>query len=202
MGKKRRTKAEILSACNQLARETRMAERTTNTSMQIICSYALWKSKNFGAKRLHDVILLVDEYENKYMEGKIDLKEMSNKLKDEYWGKSVEYIPYTEKDITVKKNSFDYLIDSKEIVLMNRINDFASRYMIFFFTALAEKHGYREGRIESVYKEMMKHLELYQYDKTTVAEWRKELMDYVGIVFENPLDPTDGTRGSFLMGVV
>lgn len=148
------------------------------------------------------MILIVDDYENKYAEGKIDLKAMSDKLKDDYWGKSVEYIPYTEKDITVKKNTFDWLIDSKEIVLMNRINDFASRYMIFFFTALAEKHGYREERIEAVYQEMVKHLNIYQCDKTTVAEWRKELMDYVGIVFENPTDPNDGTKGSFLMGVI
>lgn len=192
---------QLLQMCNQVARERRMADRSPWTAMNIIFGYTLLKCKDFKGKRIYSVSQAVDAYENKYEAGEIDLNLMSKKLVDDYAGFSVEYVPYTEKDIVFKKGTFHHWLDSRQLEPQNRINEFACRYMIFFFTVLAEKYGYREKRLNAVYEELQKHMELYKNDKVSIRQWQKELYDDAGIWFELPKDPLTQTTGSIMTGL-
>lgn len=195
------SKQQLLQLCNQVARERRMADRSPWTAMNIIFGYTLLKCKDFKGKRIYSVSQAVDAYENKYEAGEINLKAMSQKLVDDYAGFSVEYVPYTEEDIIFKKGTFHHWLDSRQLEPQNRINEFACRYMIFFFTVLAEKYGYREKRLNAVYEELQKHMDLYKNDKVSIRQWQKELYDDAGIWFELPKDPLTQTTGSIMVGM-
>lgn len=195
------SKQQLIRMCNQVARERRMAHQTPWTAMSIICGYTLLKAKNFKGKRIHKVSQAVDAYETKYINGEIDLEMMSLKLNEDYAGFTVQYNPYTEKDIKFKKGTFHYWLDEKQIAPQNAINEFSARYLIFFFTALAELYGYREKRLQDIYQEFTKHMELYRENKVSITEWQKELLDDAGIWFALPKDELTNTTGSIMTGM-
>lgn len=200
MGKRHLSRQELITACKQVARERRMAEVSPWTAMSIICGYTMLQAKDFKGKRIHNVSKAVDEYERRWLLGEIDLSAMSRKLIDDYAGFSVEYVPYTEADIRYKKGTFDYWLDAKQIPAQNTINEFATRYLIFWFTSLAEMYGYREKRLTDIYEEFKKHMELYKVDKVSIRDWQKALLDDAGIWFALPEDPLDGSKGSIMTG--
>lgn len=191
---------ELIQACSQVARERRMANVSPWTAMSIICGYTLLQAKDFKGKRIHNVSKSVDDYERRWLLGEIDLPAMSKKLVDDYAGFSVEYIPYTEADIRFKKGSFDHWLDSKQIEPQNIINEFASRYLIFWFTSLAEMYGYREKRLNDIYEQFKKIMEEYQVNKVSIRDWQKALLEDAGIWFALPEDPLDGSKGSIMTG--
>lgn len=195
------TRQQLIAMCNQVARERRMAERSPWTAMNIIFGYTLLKSKEFKGKRIYKISQAIDDYENKYEAGEIDLDAMSDKLVKEYGGPPIEYNHYTEEDILFPKGTFHYWLDSKQIDPQNTINEYSRRYLIFFYTVLAEMYGYREKRIMFIHDETMKNLEAYQDDKVTIRQWQKELYDDAGIWFELPKDPLTQTTGSIMTGV-
>lgn len=201
MARKKRhfTRQEIIDKCNQVARERRMVAESPWTAMNIICGYTLYKNRGFRAKRILTVSRAVDEYEKKYWDGEIDLDDMRKKLKKEYGGVEIMFEPYTQEDVRFKKGSFAHWLDGKQIDPMNTIMEYSTRHMIFFFTVMAEKYGYREKRLDAIYKELSKHLHEYEDNQVSIKQWQSELMDYGGIVFEMPKDPLTRTEGSNLM---
>lgn len=200
MAKKRHlTPQQIIAQCNAVAREKRMAERTPWTAMGIMCSYVIMKKEGFKGKRIAHVAGKVNEMEEQWSNGKIDMQEISKRLYDKAeW--TIEHKSYTEEDITAKKGSYQYWLDSKQIDPQNTINEQATRYMLFFFTVLMDEYGFGKERLTRVEEYMNNLLLDYQQDKTTVRGWSKALLDEAGIVMEMPVDPLTQTRGSLMTG--
>lgn len=199
MGKRHLTKDEILARCNAVARERRMCDRTPWTAMSIVCSYALMKCEGFKGHRLQKIVNRINEMQADYDAGKIDMKKISDDLfARAEW--TIQHEEYTEADISAKKGSFDYWLDAKQIAPQNAINEQATRYMLFFFSALVEIYGFGKERLTRVQEKINEMLSMYQQDKATVNQWKRELLDDAGIYFENPVDPLTQKSGSLLCG--
>lgn len=199
MGKRHLTPKEIIAQCNHVARECRMADRTPWTAMGIMCSYVILKKEGFKGQRILRITNKVNALEEQWSRGEIDLKDISNRL----WEKAewtIEYKAYTEEDITAKKGSYQYWLDQKQIAPQNTINEQATRYMLFFFTALMDEYGFGKDRLTRVEEYMNELLKDYQQDKTTVHSWKKALFDEAGVVMEMPIDPLTQTKGSMMTG--
>ena len=192
MGKKRHlTPAEIKEQCKRIARESRMADRTPWTAMGIMLSYVIMRKEGFKGQRISRIANKVNEMEADWADGKIDLKEISKRLYDK---------AYTVDDITARKGSYQYWLDSKQIAPQNTINEQATRYMLFLFTALMDEYGFGKDRLTRVEEYMNELLLQYQEDKTTVREWSRALLAEVGVVMEPPVDPLTQTAGSIMTG--
>ena len=199
MGKRHLTQKEIIAQCKAVARESRMADRTPWTAMGIMCSYVIMRCEGFKGQRISRIAGKVNEMENQWNDGKVDLKEVSKRLYDKAdW--TIEHKSYTEADITAKKGTYKYWLDSKQIAPQNTINEQATRYMLFFFTVLMDEFGFGKERLTRVEEYMNSLLLEYQQDKTTVKGWSKALLDEAGIIMEMPVDPLTQTRGSALTG--
>ena len=200
MGKKRHlTPAEIKEQCKRIARESRMADRTPWTAMGIMLSYVIMRKEGFKGQRISRIANKVNEMEADWADGKIDLKEISKRLYDKAdW--TIEDKAYTVDDITARKGSYQYWLDSKQIAPQNTINEQATRYMLFLFTALMDEYGFGKDRLTRVEEYMNEMLLQYQEDKTTVREWSRALLAEVGVVMEPPVDPLTQTAGSIMTG--
>lgn len=199
MGKRHLTPKEIIAQCKAVARESRMADRTPWSAMGIMCSYVIMRCEGFKGQRISKIAYKVNEMEEQWSKGKIDLKEISNRLYEKA-GWSIEYKAYTEEDINAKKGSYKYWLDSKQIAPQNTINEQATRYMLFFFTALMDEYGFGKERLTRVEEYMNNLLLEYQQDKTTVRGWSKALYEEAGVVMEMPIDPLTQTKGSVMTG--
>ena len=199
MGKRHLTPAEIKEQCKRIARESRMADRTPWTAMGIICSYVIMRREGFKGQRISRLANKVNEMEADWSAGKIDLKEISQRLMDKA-GWSIEYKAYTEDDITARKGSYQYWLDKQQIGPQNTINEQATRYMLFFFTALMDEYGFGKDRLTRVEEYMNELLLSYQQDKTIVREWSHALLTEAGVVMEPPVDPLTQTAGSIMTG--
>lgn len=192
------TPQQIIAQCNAIAREKRMAVRSPWTAMAIVCGYSMLKSEGFKAKRIAAVCTKVNEYEDLWREGLLTVEKVQADLMEKAeW--SVEYKEYTEADITAKKGSFQYWLDSIQIEPQNIINETATRYMLFFFWALNEMHGYGKDRLTRVKNLMNQTIEEYQKNKEALQRWKIDLLD-AGIYFENPIDPLTQEKGSMMCG--
>lgn len=199
MGKRHLTPKEIIAQCKAVARESRMADRTPWTAMGIMCAYVIMRVEGFKGKRILRLASRVNELEDQWSNGKVDVKEISNRLLEKAeW--TIEYKAYTEADITSKKGSYQYWLDSKQIDPQNTINEQATRYMLFFFKALIDEYGFGKDRLTRVQEYMNELLISYQQDKTTVHSWTKALLDEAGVVMEMPVDPLTQTKGSMMTG--
>lgn len=198
MAKRRHlTPQEIIAQCKAVARESRMADRTPWTAMGIMCAYVILKSEGFKAHRILKITNKIDELENQYRDEKITMQDVSKRLYDKA-GWTIEHQAYTEKDIVAKKGSYKYWLDSRQIAPQNTINEQATRYMLFFFTALMDEYGFGKDRLTRVEEYLNNLLLDYQQDKTTVHGWKKEIFNETGIVFEMPVDPLTQTAGSIM----
>ena len=200
MRKKRHlTPQEIIAQCKAVARESRMADRTPWTAMGILCAYVIMKKEGFKGQRILRITNKVNELEELWSGGKISLEDVSKRLYEKAeW--TIEYQAYTEADITAKKGSYQYWLDSKQIAPQNAINEQATRYMLFLFTALMEEYGFGKDRLTRVEQYMNELLRDYQRDKTTVHSWKKALYEDAGVVMEMPIDPLTQTTGSIMTG--
>lgn len=197
--KRHLTPQEIIAQCKAVAREKRMADRTPWSAMSIMCSYVIMKKEGFKGQRILRLTNKVNEMEEEWSKGKIDLKAVSQRLYDKAeW--TIEYKEYQESDITAKKGSYQYWLDAKQIEPQNTINAQATRYMLFFFTALMDEYGFGKGRLTRVEEYIGELLRAYQEDKTTVHSWKKALFEEAGVVVEMPIDPLTQTRGSLMTG--
>ena len=128
MRKKKRhlTPREIMEQCKSVARECRMANRTPWTAMGIMCAYTIMKREGFKGQRILKITQKIDEFEKQYDDGKLTIKEVSQRLYDKAdW--TIEHVNYTEKDIKAKKGTYQYWIDQKQIAPQNAINEQATR---------------------------------------------------------------------------
>ena len=199
MGKRHLTPQEIIRQCNMVARESRMADRTPWTAMGIMCAYVIMRKEGFKGQRILRITNRINEMEEQWSNGKVDMKEISQRLMDKAdW--TIEHQKYTEADIRAKKGSYQYWIDKKQIEPQNTINEQATRYMLFFFTALIDEYGFGKDRLTRVQDYMNELLLEYQQDKTTVHSWKKALFEEAGVVMEMPVDPLTQTRGSMMTG--
>ena len=198
MAKRRHlTPREIIAQCKAVARESRMASRTPWTAMSIMCSYVIMKKEGFKGQRILKLANRVNELEEQYNAGQITVKEISDRLYEKAeW--TIEWQAYTEADIVAKKGSYKYWLDSKQIAPQNAINEQATRYMLFFFTALMDEYGYGKDRLTRVQEYLSNLLRDYQQDKTTVRAWKQALFDEAGVLIENPIDPLTQTAGSVM----
>lgn len=197
MGKRHLTPKEIIAQCKAVAREARMADRTPWTAMGIMCSYVIMKVEGFKGQRISRIANKINEMESQWSDGKIDLKEVSKRLYDKAdW--TIEHKAYSEADITAKKGTYRYWLDSVQIAPQNTINEQATRYMLFYFTVLMDEFGFGRERLTRVEEYINNLLDAYQQDKTTVKSWSKELLEDAGIVMEMPVDPLTQTKGSLM----
>lgn len=193
------TRNQIIAQCKAIAREKRMANRSPWTAMGIVCGYTLLTSEGFKGQRIAKICAKVDEYENLYDEGKLTVKEVQDALMEKAeW--SVECKEYTEANITARKGSFQYWLDSIQIEPQNRINETATRYLLFFFRALNELHGYGKDRLTRVQESLNKTIDEYKDNKDAITKWKTALLEDAGIYFENPIDPLTQEKGSMMCG--
>lgn len=199
MGRRHLTPAEIKAQCNQIAREKRMVDRSPWSAMSIICPYVVMKSEGFKGQRISKLIGKITEYEEKYSNGEVDLKEFRERLKlKAEW--TLEFNQWTEADITARKGSYHYWLDKIQLDPQNRINQNAERYMLFFFISLMEEFGYGKDRLTRVEEYMNTLLLDYQQNKTSISEWKTALFEEAGIVIEMPVDPLTQKSGSIMTG--
>lgn len=199
MARRHLTPQEIMAQCKAVAREKRMAERTPWTAMNIICSYVLMKCEGFKGQRILRIMNKIKALNEQWDKGEINLEDVSKRLHDKAeW--TVECKRYTEADITARKGSYRYWLDSMQIAPQNTINEFATRYMLFFFTALMDEYGYGKERLTRVEAYMNQLLHTYQQDKTAVQKWKRELYEDAGVAIEMPIDPLTQTSGSVMTG--
>lgn len=197
MGKRHLTPKEIIAQCKAIARESRMADRTPWTAMGIMCSYVIMRVEEFKGQRISRIANKVNEMEEQWSNGNVELKEISQRLYDKAdW--TITHKAYSEEDITAKKGTYQYWLDQKQLAPQNTINEQATRYMLFFFTALMDEYGFGKERLTRVEEYMNKLLLDYQKDKTTVKGWSKALLNEAGIVMEMPIDPLTQTKGSLM----
>ena len=199
MGKRHLTPREIIAQCKAVARECRMADRTPWTAMGIMCAYVIMKKEGFKGQRILRITNKIDEYEKQWDDGKLDLKDVSQRLYDKAeW--TIEHVDYTDADIKAKKGTYQYWIDKKQIAPQNTINAQATRYILFFFTALMDEYSFGKDRLTRVQESINELLLAYQQDKTTIREWKQALYDDAGVIFEMPIDPLTQTQGSNMTG--
>lgn len=199
--KKRRhlTPKQICAQCNAIAREKRMAERTPWTAMGIMCAYILMKVEGFKGKRISKIINRVNEIEEQWRNGEIDLEELNRRLFDKC-GFSFEPKVYDDNDIKEKKGSYRYWLQQKEIEPGNIINETAMRYYTFFYTALIEEYKLGNKKLKRIYDYNDNLLLEYEKDRTSLHEWEKELEEEAGLAIEMPIDPLTQTQGSIMTG--
>lgn len=202
MGKRHLTPAEIIRQCNIVSREKRMAHRSPWTVMSIICPYTLMKSEGYKGQRIAKIVAKIEEYESLWSDGKVDLEELKKRVYEKAGGdaEAFAYTVYTEEDITAKKGSYDYWLDSRQIDAQNAMNQQASRYLVFFFNALIDMEKFGKQRLIRVEEYMNNLIEEYRLNKVTVGIWRKTLYEEAGIVVEMPVDPLTQTKGSAMTG--
>lgn len=199
MKRRHLTPKEICAQCNAIARESRMADRTPWTAMGILCAYVIMRKENFKGQRIARITSRINEMEEQWSAGKVDLKEVSKRLYDKAdW--TVEFKAYTEADIKYRKGTFQHWFDSVQIGPQNTINEQATRYMLFFFTALIEEYRFGKERLTRVEEYMNELLDGYQRNKDMVREWRRALLEEAGVVIEMPIDPLTQTAGSVMTG--
>lgn len=199
MKRRHLTPWEIKEQCKAIAREKRMADRSPWSAMNIMCCYVVMKSEGFKGQRILKLTSKVNEMEEQWNQGKIDLGEVSKRLFDKAeW--TVESVSYTEADIRAKKGSYKYWLDSKALDPQNTINEQATRYMLFFFTALMDEYGYGKDRLTRVEQYLNQLLLDYREDKTTVREWKMALYKEAGVVVEMPVDPLTQKGESMMTG--
>lgn len=189
MKKKRHlTPNEIKAQLNAIARGNRMCERAPYSAMNIIIPYTIMKCEGFKGKRIVRIINKINEMEEKWERGEINIDEVSQRLMDKAeWTIANEH--YTESDIVARKGTYKHWLDKIQIEPQNKINDFATRYMLFFFTSLMEDFNFGKERLTRVQEYLNNLLLNYQKNKTSVKEWTKALYDEAGLVIEMPIDP-------------
>lgn len=200
MKKKRHlTPKEIMAHCKFIAKEKRTAERSPWTVASILAAYTMLKSEGFKGKKISRVLEYVNNLNEQWYDGKVDLEELRKALM-EYGELPIGNTPYTEADITKKKGSFDYYMDLIEIDAQNTINEVATRYMVFFFTALRDVYGYGKVRLNRVADFLNNLLTDYQGDRKSLREWKQAILDEAGILIEPPVDPKTQDNTSTMMG--
>lgn len=203
MGKRHLTPAEIIRQCKIVSREKRMADRTPWTVMSIICPYTLMKSEGYKGKRIAKIVARIEEYEALWKDDKVDLEELKKRVTDKV-GSDTEafaYTVYTESDITAKKGSYDYWLDSRQIEAQNAMNEQASRYLVFLYNALIDTEHFGKKRMTRIYEYMDGMMQEYRLNRVTIGIWKKALYEEAGIVVEMPIDPETQTKGSAMTGV-
>lgn len=203
MGKRHLTPNEIINQCKIVSREKRMADRTPWTVMSIICPYTLLKSEGYKGQRIAKIVAKIEEYEALWADNKVDLEELKKKVYEKAGGdaEAFAYTTYTENDISAKKGSYDFWLDSRQIEAQNAMNAQASRYLVFFFNALIDMEKFGKSRLVRVEEYLNSLMEEYQLNKVTLTTWRMGLYDEAGIVVEMPIDPLTQTKGSTMTGV-
>lgn len=199
MGKRHLTPKEIMAHCKFIAKEKRTAERSPWTVASILASYTMLKCEGFKGQKINKVLTYINELEAQRDAGKVDLEELRTTLAG-YGDLPIGYVPYTEADITKKKGSFDYYMDYMELDAQNTINEVATRYIVFFFTALIHVYGYGRTRLKRVADFLNNLLTDYQGDRKSLREWKAAILDEAGILIEPPVDPLTQDRTSTMMG--
>lgn len=200
MGKKRHlTKREIIERCKAVAREKRMVDRTPWTIMSALCSFCIMEAENYKRQRMIRIINKVNELEEQWNSGLLDLKDISDVLFSKA-NMKIASDSYKEEDIKWKKGSFDHWLDSRQIETQNEMNMQASRYMMFFYYTLITEFGFGEKRISRVDELVEKNMKIYQRDKNIITDWKKSLKENAGLAIEMPVDPLTHTSGSLMTG--
>ena len=203
MAKRRHlTPQEIMAQCKAIAREKRMAERTPWTVMNIICPYTLLKSEGYKGVRIVKILSKIEEYERMWDSGEINLDELEKRVCEKAGGnsESFAYTVYTEEDIKKKKGTYDYWLDSRQIVAQNIMNKEAARYLIFFYNALIDLEGFGKKRLKRIEEKMNSLMSEYQFNRFHLSLWEKELYEEACIAVEMPIDPLTQTKGSIMTG--
>lgn len=165
--------------------------------MAIMCGYTVMKSEGFKGIRINRLTNYVNEMEERWCKGEVDLKKLSDKLMEKA-GWTIEYKQYTREDITAKKGSYAYWIVERQLNPQNAINEHSARYLLFFYHGLMDVYKYGKKRLTRVERMMGKLLRGYGEDNNIVHNWHRELLDDAGIVMEMPIDPLTQTRGSIM----
>ena len=180
------TKNEILAKTKQLQMLKQSSYRSPFTGMSVLCNYTLWHDEKWYQKKLGEYNNAVAEYDRKLDAEETTLEEMSKRL----WDKAeftVEWVEFSEKDITVsKKDKFMYSVEKQIIGYNNVINQMSTRYFLIHFNVLMDM-GYGKKRLERNKDLINDNLRnIHTDDGTRIMDLRKELIEKAGIEIEMP----------------
>lgn len=186
MKHKHLTKNQILAIAREAQLLRASSVRSPFTGMSTLCNYVLWKDEKWYQKKLAAYNQAVAEYDKRLDAGEITLKELSDRL----WNKTdftVEYTPYTEKDINVSsKLKFLYELEKNTIECNNTINEMSTRYLLIHFNVLMDL-GYGKVRLErnkDYVNARLKTVTVVEGER--IMDLHKELVDGAGIYIEMP----------------
>ena len=186
MKRRQLSKNEILAKTKQLQMLKRSSYRSPFTGMSVLCNYTLWHDEKWYQKKLGEYNSLVAAYDKRLDDEEITLEEISKRL----WDKAeftVEWVEFTDKDITVsKKDKFLYSLEQKIIGYNNTINQMSTIYFLIHFNVLMDM-GYGKKRLERN-KDLINHNlgNIHTENGTRIMELRQELIDKAGIFVEMP----------------
>lgn len=190
----------ILFVMNSVAKERRMARRTGWTASHVCGAYTLWKEYGFGAKRLNDISNKIDAMTDKMENGEIDIEELRSFL-DKYAGLGLVHKDYTENEISYRKGSFLFFVDSKQLMPQNEVNRYATEYAIFLLTIMHEENGFGPERLMKLYRKLEKVFNDFAEDHAIGQTMIDELHDYAGVYFGRPRDTITDQVGSIMVGM-
>lgn len=201
-GRRHLTPQEIKQQMNLIARESRMAERSTWTAMSIMFGYSMMKGAGFKGKRINDVIQKVNELYEECEKDPERIKAIQDKV-EEKTGSKYEGVEYTDDEIQFKKGTYAWQYNAIQIPIQNRINAECLKYMLLFNFALIEMHGFGFERLERVNNVFETIRSKYVTEKQMLIQIRRELYEDAGILMQNPEDTLDTKyEGSLMLGKV
>lgn len=203
MGKRHLTPQEIMKQQNLIAREARMAERSTWTAMAVMFGWSMMHGLGFRAKRITDVVSRVNELHD-LIEDNPDLFKKYKDIVEQKTGSQYYHVDYSTDEIAWKKGTYAYQYNAVQIPIQNKINRDCLNYMILYNYVLIEKYGYGSVRLERMNSAFESIREPFKDQKSVLGKYRAELYEIAGVWFGDPEDPKGSTKfsGSLMTGKV
>lgn len=201
-GRRHLTPQEIMKQQNMIAREARMAERSTWTTMAVMFGWSMMQGLGFRGKRIIDVVNRVNELHEE-LEKHPELFQQYKDIVEQKTGSEYYHVDYSTDEITAKKGTYAYQYNAVQIPIQNKINRDCLNYMILYNYALVEK-GYGAVRLERMNSAFESIREPFKSQKAVLEKYRRELYEIAGVWFEDPADPKGSKQfsGSLMTGKV
>ena len=180
--KKHLSKNELLQQMKYVSKMRSKATSAPFTTMSVLSNWTLWKTEGWGNIRLADYNQRVADY---YAE-EYDMTALSDRLmqKADF---SVEVKYHTYDDNCYKKSKkYRHTMEQKLMEADDEINRCSQKYLLIHFNVLMDM-GYGKIRLNRVKDAMNENLNQYRSDiDISVMDWRRELVEKVGIYIEMP----------------
>ncbi len=151
------TREEILRKHKEMAKLKESQLSAPHSGMAIMLNYILWENYGYRHERLSKFNESVNEYIRKYDDMEIEVEDLQKILYDKAEF-TIEYVPATEKDISVsKKNKYLYNLAKQEIEINNQINSYSTLYILSALNVMID-NKFGKSRLEKLKDEMNQFL--------------------------------------------